>query len=87
MSVPKEKSTRHSFRKGSARPYHRTRRTPALSTQEAAQLIIGIIEARLQEGWNLDQIGWQRYCRDQAVIQVVIQQLEPDTPIQKEMSP
>ena len=85
MSVPKVKSTRHDFRKGDARPYHRTRRTPALSTQEAAQLVMRIIEARLRDGWDLDRIGWQRYCRDQAVLQVVTQQLEQDTPMQEEI--
>ena len=85
MSVPKEKSTRHYFRKGDARPYHRTRRTPALSTQEAAQLVMRIIEARRQDGWPLDQIDWQRYCRDQAMLQVVTQQLEQDTPMQEEI--
>ena len=86
MSVPKGKSTRHYFRKGYARPFHRTRRTPALSTQEAAALVIGIIEARLRDGWTLDQIDWQRYCRDQAVVQVVTQYLEQHTPMHKETS-
>jgi hypothetical protein len=75
MSVSKGKSTRHYFRKGYARPCGRPRSTPALSTQEAAALVIGIIEARLEDGWPLDQIGWPKFCRDSAVIQVVTQQL------------
>lgn len=86
MSVPKGKSTRHSFRKGDVRPHHRTRRTPALSTQEAAARVMRISEARRLDGWPLDQIGWQHYCRDSAVVQVVTPQLEPHTDIQKEVS-
>jgi hypothetical protein len=87
MSVPKGKSTRHDFRKGYARPYHRTRRTPPLSTREAAALVVRIIEARRPGGWPLDQIGGQRCCRDSAVVQVFTQQLAPDAFIQEEMSP
>lgn len=51
------------------------RSTPALSTQEAAALVMGMIEARLRDGWQLDQIGWPNFCRDTAVVQVVTQQL------------
>jgi hypothetical protein len=85
MSVSKGKSTRHYFRKGYARPYHHTRRTPALSTQEAAQLVMRIIEACLRDAWLLDQIDWQRYCCDSDVIQLVTQQLEQTIPMQEEV--
>jgi hypothetical protein len=81
MSLPNSKSTRYYFRKGYARPCGRPRSAPALSTQEAAALVIGIIEARLHDGWPLDQIGWRKYCRDSAVVQVVAQHLEQDAPI------
>ena len=59
---------------------------PALSTEEAAALVIGIINARLHDGWPLDQIGWRKYCRDSAVVEAVAQHLEQHTPIQEEMS-
>jgi hypothetical protein len=75
MSLPKGKSTRYYFRKGYARPCGRPRSTPALSTAEAAALVLGIIDARLRDGWSLDQIDWTRYCRDTAVVQAVTQQL------------
>ena len=75
MSLPKRKSTGYYFRKGYARPCGRPRPVPALSTQEAAALVLGIIEARLHDGWPLDQVDWPKYCRDTAVIQVVAQQL------------
>ena len=64
--------------------HHQTRRVPALSTQEAAALVLGVIEAQLQNGCSLEQIGWRRYCRDSAVVQVVTQQL---TYITEEVSP
>ncbi len=67
-------STRYSFRKGRI-PYPPTRHVPALSNQEAADLVLKIISARLRDGWSLDQIDWQRYCRDSVVIQIVTQQL------------
>ena len=63
-SVSNDKSTRHSYRS-----------TPALSTQDAATLVLGVIEARLHDGWSLDQIGWPKFCRDTAVVQVVTRQL------------
>jgi hypothetical protein len=74
-SVPSGKSTRHAYRS-----------TPALSTPEAAALVLGVIEARLHDGWQLDQIGWQSYCRDSAVIQVVTQQLNQAHGILREAS-
>jgi len=77
MSILKSKSTRYYFRRGYARPCGRPRSTPALSTQEAAALVLRIIDARLRDGWSLDQIDWPKYCRDQAVRQVVAQQLNP----------
>ena len=67
-------STRDSCRKGNP-PLHATRHVPALSTQEAAALVLGVIKTQLQDGRSLEQIGWQRYCRDSAVVQVVTQQL------------
>ena len=76
-------STRDSFRKGKTR-FHATRHVPALSTQEAAALVMGVIEAQLQDGGSLEQIGWQRFCRDSAVVQVVTQQLAHIT---EEVSP
>ena len=85
-SVLKGKSTRYYFRKGYARPCGPPRSNPVLSTEEAAALVIGIINARLHDGWPLDQIGWRKYCRDSAVVEAVAQHLEPNTPIQKEMS-
>jgi hypothetical protein len=74
-SLSNGKSTRYYFRKGYARPCGRPRSTPALSTQEAAALVLGVIEARLHDGWSLDQIGWPKFCRDTAVVQVVTRQL------------
>ena len=74
-SVSNGKSTRHDDRKGDARPCGRLRSSPALSTQEAAALVLGVIEARLHDGWSLDQIGWPKFCRDTAVVQVVTRQL------------
>ena len=80
MSILKSKSTRYYFRKGYARPCGRPRSVPALSTQEAADLVMSIIEARLDDGWPLDQIDWPKYCRDSAVTQVVTQQLHQRHP-------
>lgn len=39
-------------------------------------LVMRIITARLRDGGSLDQINWQRYCRDSAVAQLVSQQLQ-----------
>lgn len=66
--------TRYCFRKGRIR-YRRTGRVPALTTLEAATLVMAIIEARRRDGVSLDQIEWQGYCRDSAVIQLVARQL------------
>jgi hypothetical protein len=77
-------STRDSFRKGKTR-FHPTRHVPALSTPEAAALVMGVIEARLRDGWSLQQIGWHCFCRDTAVVQVVTQQLEHRTTIKEEI--
>ena len=77
-------SARDSFRKGKT-PLHPTRHVPALSTPEAAALVLGVIEARLRDGWSLEQIGWHRFCRDTAVVQVVTRQLEHCTYITKEV--
>jgi len=74
-SVSNGKSTRHAYRRGYPHPCGRPRSTPALSTQEAAALVLGVIEARLHDGWSLDQIGWPKFCRDSAVVQVVTRQL------------
>jgi len=84
MSIHKGKSTRYYFRKGYARPCGRPRSVPALSTQEAAALVMSIIDARLHDGWPLDQINWPKYCRDSAVVQVVTQQLNQRNPELKE---
>ena len=84
MSIPKSKSTRYYFRRGYARPCGRPRSTPALSTQEAAALVLRIIEARLRDGWPLDQIDWPKYCRDGAVAHVVTQQLNQRNPMLNE---
>lgn len=73
-SLAKGQSTRYYFRKG-VRPYCRTRCVPALSTQEAAALVMGVIEARLEDGWPLERIAWRQYCRDQAVVNSVCQQI------------
>jgi hypothetical protein len=70
--VQNDISTRDSFRKGKT-PFHTTRHVSALSTQEAAALVLGVIEAQLQDGWSLEQIGWHRFCRDSAVLNVVNQ--------------
>ena len=83
-SLSKGKSTRYYFRKGYARPCGPPRPVPALSTQEAADLVISIIDARLDDGWPLDQIDWPKYCRDSAVVQVVTQQLAQRNPALKE---
>jgi hypothetical protein len=77
-------STRDLFRKGKTR-FHPTRHVPALSTQEAAALVMGVIEARLRDGWSLKQIGWHRFCRDTAVVQVVTRQLEHCATIKEEI--
>lgn len=82
--VQKGISARDSFRKGKT-PLHPTRNVPALSTQEAADLVMGVIEARLRDGWSLEQIGWHRFCRDTAVVQVVTRQLEHCVTIQEEV--
>ena len=80
MRIPKSKSTRYYFRKGYARPCGRPRSVPALSTQEAAALVLSIIDTRLDDGWPLDQIDWPKYCRDSAVVQVVTQLLNQRNP-------
>ncbi len=54
---------------------HPIRRVPALSTAEAAAIVLRRIEAQQHAGISLDQIDWQGYCRDSAVIQLVTQQL------------
>jgi hypothetical protein len=64
--------TRDAFRKRKP-PFRPTRYVPALSTQEAAALVMGVIKAQLQDGWSLEQIGWHRFCRDSAVLNVVNQ--------------
>jgi hypothetical protein len=75
QSLPKSIDVRYTSRK--RRLLHsRTQRVPALSTPEAAALVMGVIEAQLEDGLNLDQIGWHRFCRDIAVVQVVTRQLE-----------
>ena len=79
-------STRYPFRKGCIR-YRREGRVPALTTQEAAALVIGIIEARQRDGCRLDQIGWQGYCRDSAVIQMVAKQLASRILLTEKVSP
>jgi len=77
-------STRDLFRKGKT-PLHPTRHVPALSTQEAAALVMGVIEARLRDGWSLEQIGWQRFCRDSAVLNIVNQKLAHSVRITEEV--
>lgn len=67
--------TRHTCRKGRI-PYRLTRPVPALLTWEAANLVLIMVSDRQRHGWRLDQIGWQRYCRDSAVINLVTQQLK-----------
>jgi hypothetical protein len=66
------KHTRNFYR---SRPYARPRRVPALSTQEAATLVLEIISARVQDGWSLEQLDWPRFCRDSAVEKLVREQL------------
>jgi hypothetical protein len=83
MSVTQRIGARYTFRKRRL-PQHHTRRVPTLSTQEAAALVMGAIEAQLEDGWPLDQIGWQHYCRDIAVVQVLTRQLEHRAPITEE---
>jgi hypothetical protein len=83
MSVTQRIGARYTFRKRRL-PQHHTRRVPALSTQEAAALVMGVIEAKLEDGWPFDQIGWQQYCRDIAVVQVVTRQLEHCATIKEE---
>jgi len=82
--VQKSIGARHTSRKGRLRQ-SRTRRVPALSTPEAAALVVGVIEARLEDGWSLEQIGWHRLCRDTVVVQVVTRQLEHRTHITEEV--
>ena len=83
QSLPKSIDVRYTSRK--RRLLHsRTQRVPALSTPEAAALVMGVIEAQLEDGLNLDQIGWHRFCRDIAVVQVVTRQLEHCTTIKEE---
>jgi hypothetical protein len=84
QSLPKSIDVRYTSRK--RRLLHsRTQRVPALSTPEAAALVIGVIEAQLEDGLNLDQIGWHRFCRDIAVVQVVTRQLEHCAYIKEEV--
>lgn len=83
QSLPKSIDVRYTSRK--RRLLHsRTQRVPALSTPEAAALVMGVIEAQLEDGLNLDQIGWHRFCRDIAVVQVVTRQLEHCATIKEE---
>ena len=65
---------RHRCRKGRIH-YHLTRSVPALSTLEAANLVLIMVSDRQRHGWPPGPRDWQRYCRDSAVIQVVTQQL------------
>jgi hypothetical protein len=74
QSLPKSIDVRYTSRKRRLL-HNRTQRVPALSTPEAAALVMGVIEAQLEDGLNLDQIGWHRFCRDIAVVQVVTRQL------------
>lgn len=78
-------STRYSFRKGRIRNRHRGR-TPALTTLEAAALVIAIIEAQRRDGLSLGQIRWQGYCRDSAVMQLVAKQLTSHVLITEKVS-
>ena len=82
--VHKGISTRDAFRKEKA-PWHPTRHVPALSTQEAAALVLGVTQARRRHGWRLDQIAWHRLCRDTAVVQEVTRQLEHGADITEEV--
>jgi hypothetical protein len=66
------KHTRNFYR---SRPYARPRPVPALSTEEAAALVLDIITARVQDGWSLEQCRWQRFCRDSAVEKIVQERL------------
>jgi hypothetical protein len=75
QSLPKSIDVRYTSRKRRLL-HNRTQHVPALSTPEAAALVMGVIEAQLEDGLNLDQIGWHRFCRDIAVVQVVTRQLE-----------
>ena len=84
QSLPKSIDVRYTSRK--RRLLHsRTQRVPALSTPEAAALVMGVIEAQLEDGLNLDQIGWHRFCRDIAVVQVVTRQLEHCATLKEEV--
>jgi hypothetical protein len=83
QSLPKSIDVRYTSRKRRLL-HNRTQRVPALSTPEAAALVMGVIEAQLEDGLNLDQIGWHRFCRDIAVVQVVTRQLEHCATIKEE---
>ena len=68
-------STRYANRRGRL-PHHLSRRHAApLTTVEQADRVMRIINARLKDGHSIHEINWQRYCRDSAVYQVVIQWL------------
>jgi hypothetical protein len=84
QSLTRSGRARYTFRKRRW-PHLHTRHVPALSTQEAAALVMGVIEAQLEDGLNLDQICWQRFCRDIAVVQVVTRQLEHCATIKEEV--
>jgi hypothetical protein len=83
-SLTRSGRARYTLRKRRLR-HHHTRCVPALSTQEAAALVMGVIEAQLQDGWSLEQIGWQGFCRDTAMVEVVTRQLEHHAPITEEV--
>lgn len=77
-------SPRFSFRK-MKHPVHPMRRVPALTTAEAAAIVLRRIRAEQSAGFSLDQIDWQGYCRDSAVVQMVTQQLANSAPITEEV--
>ena len=74
-SVSRFPAVRYSIRKRRVPHFHR-QPVPALSPQESAALVLGIIEARLGDGLSLEQVRWEQYCRDSAVVNVVAQQLK-----------
>ena len=84
QSLPKSIEARYTSRKRRL-PHSRMQRVPALSTEEVAALVMGVIEARLEDGWSLEQVGWQGLCRDTAVVQVVTRQLEHHARITEEV--
>jgi hypothetical protein len=42
---------------------------------EQADRVLRIVNARLKDGHSLNEINWQRYCKNSAVYQVVSQWL------------